>query len=580
MTASSARRLEASLALAALAGVAALRVGGPGVEAAVDVAVAALVRPAVALDRWGWLEHHAGAVQALGLALGLLGWAAARLGGRAGAVLVGGLLAAPLLGLLGLALGLAPGVLCAGLVALAMLDDSTPGPPSRGLLPAALAGLVAANGLTLLSSGPGDAQTPLELLAWLDGVPAPRLWPWLALGVFVLPSARQASVFPAAVGGIAAAILVQWVVGRDGGAVLGAVPVAFAVVGVALASPRPLRPLVGAVAAGLLGLLHVAATDFLGCDAVRGQPTVQVLSEDAGAFAVQPVPGGVVASFRDRGVLERLGHDGAKVLIDPTDLRLPAWDQQRSQGLLARTAYPEELGRDPQGRVHAFVELPGADTTALLLLDEATGEVLDARQGSGRCFVSSWVWRDGEALAGCEWNGRVLRFAPDEGRWFDPLDVPGGELEELLVDEDGSLLTVGLWSSPWLRRLAADGTEQDRARVGTFAWGLAQGGGSLHVARFHGWQVRHIDGALDRTGASAVGYGVRALAWAPKHGRLLAASGYDGHLYAAASGARTRSLRLGGWLRDVDVEEDGRHAVVGGVCGVLRVDLDAWLSGG
>ena len=37
-------------------------------------------------------------------------------------------------------------------------------------------------------------------------------------------------------------------------------------------------------------------------------------------------------------------------------------------------------------------------------------------------------------------------------------------------------------------------------------------------------------------------------------------------------------MRIGGWVRDIDLAEEGRIAVFGGLCGVFVLDLDAWLG--
>ncbi len=570
-----------------------------------------LVRPALALDRWGLLEHSPVGVQATGLLLGGAFWGLLEIAERRPAV-ARGLLTLALLplaaGLWLLALGMAPafvvGLILGPALALALrpaahhpvdpVESSRPRADrlARGAL-ALGAGLVAANALTLLTSGPGDAQTPLELLVWLDGLPAPRLWMGAAAASLLwLDAPRRRWAWFAAAAAWAGATLLSMALPPPGlddplrNALLAApdvVPAALLLAALLLVDGPPHRARLAALLlCPLLALVHVATRDVLGCEAVRADPRLSVLSERPGGFAVQSVPGGAFASFRDDGVIERLGLDGSRVVVDPTDLDLDAWAGQRSSGLPGRTAHPEELGLDPQGRVHAFVELPGdVPAMALMLLDQASGDVLEARQGEGGCFVSSWVQAGDVALAGCEWNGRLLRFAPERGLWFDPLSTGGGELEELVRDPtDGSLLTVGLWSSPWLRRLdPVDGAVIARARVWTFAWGLTLDDEQRPwVAGFHSRRLRRFDRSLSPQRRADVGYSVRSLAWSGPQAAVLAASGYDGHLYAVDAELRSHRLRLGGWLRDVDVEPDGRHALVVGMCGVLRVDLDRWLG--
>ena len=55
----------------------------------------------------------------------------------------------------------------------------------------------------------------------------------------------------------------------------------------------------------------------------------------------------------------------------------------------------------------------------------------------------------------------------------------------------------------------------------------------------------------------------------------------DGHLYAVDTAQRlpTERVRVGGWVRDLALAQDGLHAYAAGYCGVVEVDLVGWLGG-
>jgi hypothetical protein len=174
---------------------------------------------------------------------------------------------------------------------------------------------------------------------------------------------------------------------------------------------------------------------------------------------------------------------------------------------------------------------------------------------------------------------------PVRGALLDRTPIDGaGEMEELLVAPDGSYLSVSLWTSPRLVRIDPDAAAVTAdAWVGGFNWALEASSdwSRLYLGRFHARQILELDArTLEPLRTHRVGYGVRSIEVSERHGRVLAASTYDGRLYAVdPSGARaTERLRLGGWVRDMALAEGGRSLVAGGLCGVMRVDLDAWLG--
>jgi len=558
-----------------------------GVAARLEhAAVQLLVGPAVQLDRLGGLEHDPVLLQIEALAVaagaGLL-WRATSERPRARLAMrwVLGLPAlAAVAAVAGVGAGLAPGMFviaaCFTVVGAVLggrgaVRGAGPG-PGRGAERGAgrwiaLVGgaLVLANGATMLASGPGDAPTPLGLAQLLGRT-----------GLHATPlAAGAAGIVVATVAGLAAG----WFGGRPIPR-LGTDPLETARRGVVVA------------AAGLVALGYTAVTGFLGCDDVRAHEAVESLLDASGSFAVEAVPGppedAAFVAFREQGVVARIGlRTRSSTFLAVRDLPLDAYDGQvEEEG--TRFGFPEELGTRPGGPVHAFVEVPRAEaTTALLLLDPATGDVVRTWERSGACFVSSWAWDAGRGLgvAGCEWWGDVMEHDPEAGRVLERRTIDGaGEMEELLVAPDGSWLAVSLWTSPDLVRIDPDaGRVVDRRYVGGFNWALAPSTSwdRLYLGRFHARGILELDAAtLAPIRTHRVGYGVRALAVDDRHGRLLAASTYDGRLYAVDPDGdeETERLRLGGWVRDIALAEGGRSLIAGGICGVLRVDLDAWLG--
>jgi hypothetical protein len=550
---------------------------------------------AVGADQLGLVEHDAFLVQshaligglALFLAAGAIDRGAESRARSALGAAFGFLIGVPallaVLATIGLGALLAPEVFVFGIVggfaAITLkwtgpvIEPSRTGLPPYGRVPAEalraaiLVGvaLLVANGLTLLTSGPGDRPTPLAFQAIAD-----VLWN---------PGPVASAALAAGLGAIAGFVLLR----------RGLMPLP-------LLSPQPLRcagRLLVPLFAGVAALVHVATTGHGDCESVIAQPEVRLVSDLPGTFALQPVPGGVIVSFRDRGVLARIGDDGSLSVVDVADIPLKVWERLEAateeSDDRSRIGYPEELGLDPAGRVHAFVEIPtGEGDMVLLLLDAATGDVVQVHEDDDHCLVSSWAWDEprGRSIAGCEWIAEVMVFGPEGGALQSRMQFEGaGEMEELLVDpKDGTWLAVSLWTSPYLHRLdPSTGEIVDRAYVGSFNWGLTldEGAREIHLARFHARQILVLDAdTLEAKRTLSVGYGIRPIVLDPAHGRVLTASTYDGYLYAAdIAGVRpTERLRLGGLVRDIDLSPDGSTLYAGGACGVMAIDLDDWLD--
>lgn len=594
--------------------------------------VQAVLWPFILLDRaTRLLPHKPLDVLLRGALLGVLALGLARLADRdnkpaivAVEVLLGlpGLLVA--LAVLGAGLGLAPPVVIGCLVAAAFgVMAGLPGgglvdPPASGLprrmtvrVPLLLgAGLAVGAAASVFAAGPGDAQVPIDVVAALEGLMPPAALPWVVGGAMVgaarllrPPAEEIRAGHPEAAAAVLAALAVGAITawwapsGHGTGWGLAAAPLAAgsATVGSAWSAgglPRPhWRPTrllllaIAPLAAAAAGVVHVAATGFLGCEAVVAHPAVTRIDPTPGTFAVQPVPadrggppgGAVVVALRDAEEVRWIPLGGGEPVVhDLEALPLLAWD-----GVVApmKNAYPEELGLDPTGTVHVWVEVPPpGDMRVRLLIDGATGALEQADELPDTCFVSSWLYDAPRrrAALGCEWEGELMI---DGDRGIERTRVAGaGEIEELIVDpsQDHGWLAVSLWSHPWLARIDPDAlTVTDRRFIGSFVWGLAadHGAGLVAVPRFVAGQVLLLDAAtLSVERSVRAGWGLRPIVKQPG-GPWLTASTYDGWLYAIDEAPRPDRLRLGGWVRDLDLL-DHDTLIAGGACGVMRVDLD------
>lgn|GEM_PF-1897744 len=587
--------------------------------------VQAVLWPFVLADTTEMLPHKPFKVVLQGLGTGLLGWFIARWADRghtSARVLFDVVFAAPSLlvvcAITGAGLALAPpvvlGCLAAGVFGIitARSEGSPTAPRPLSGLPAGPARwiLLGAAGLgftlagTVLASGPGDSQVPFAALAALEGSLPAVSWSWLvsagALGLLFLSKPRGARAGAVLVAGALGVVVTLVFVagtapeGQGLRRALAAVPLPLVTAALGSRLSFHTQPALSwrptlwvlrlglPLAAALLGILHTATTGFLGCEQVYEHDAVTVLSREPGAFAVQPIPasaGGpaVVVAFRDAETLRLIPlAGGAVVEHDLNDLPLSAWEQAPPP---LRNAYPEELGLDPQGRVHIWVEVPPpGDERVRLLMDASTGEILDVRELPDACFVSSWLWDGDRAVSGCEWEGDLMI---EQGDTLTRASVDGaGELEELVQAPDGTgWFAVSLWSHPYLVKIdPATLTTIARTFVGSFNWGLGADPAShvLAVPRFIAGQVLFVDADTLRPRSSVrAGWGLRPIVKAPQ--AWLTASTYDGTLYAVhEQRGLVGQLRLGGWVRDIDLLDE-RTLVAGGMCGVMTVDLEEWL---
>lgn len=458
------------------------------------------------------------------------------------------------------------------------LEQRVGGDPASLILFTALAILV---GLVLAA----PTRRALSLMVWE---------PWLAalLGALLGALATQRpgdGEFLAAVCALSAAIaLAGSALGAAGAAVL------------PLLSPHPLRA-AGRLALPLLAALGTAAytvsTGLLGCDAVRADPRIELLLSHNGAVSLAPSEGvhpALFVAFPSEGLVTRLSFKGGTdrgVDINrlPTEILDPVLTGLRLEAKLLSSASDEEvlLLASPQAGP------PGADSElgygVGIAIDSLTSLPLDTAVTVDSCDPGSWAWHPYHSLGlvGCRDRGEVAMYEPTLHRFIAQQSIPSvPDASSLLVDPiDGSLLLLPRTGSPFLVRY-------DLTSSSTLAWRFVGAGnhdlaqdidGDLYLPRFLSRQVLVLAGEeLLPARSLAAGPGLVLARPVLSTDTLLAVSALNGALYALdmAGEQEPRQLRLGGLVRDLRISADGSRAFAAGMCGVLAIDLDAWLDDG
>ena len=459
-------------------------------------------------------------------------------------------------------------------------------------------------------------EAPSRLALALDGgsgLTGPGILPWVfgllvVLLLVLAPTTRRAMALmtwepwvAAATGGVLAGLVLAFV--RDPEAGRAAMPLGCSLgfLGTLMAgagipwfprlSPHPVRA-VGRLglplAASLAVVTHVAATGFFGCRAVEEDPRVSFLTRQPGAvdlaLAVGGSPGLLIAFGAD-GHLVRLGLDGRTTyVVEGSTLPL---DALRDGGGRVR---PVRLGRAPKGRVFLLASVERPDThaaTVLVELDPDDAHPIAISETDEVCRPASWGWNPILSLGvvGCADAGAVLLYEPTMAAFIAREELRGmPEFSSLAIDPaDGSMLALARRKSPFLVRI-------DLEERGPVAWqflGMSNRTlelddlGILRVARFLGRQILTFDLAgLDPADSRSAGFALGPMEDAPMHDRVVAASLLDGHLYAVDTVGRapTERLHVGGLVRALALGSDERTIYAAGMCGVMAVDLDAWLG--
>ncbi len=356
-----------------------------------------------------------------------------------------------------------------------------------------------------------------------------------------------------------------------------------------LLSGNPLRsvgrlwlPLVSAVAV----ILHILATGFLGCPRLGDDPRVSLLSDVPAPTAVTWTGGekpAVFAAWRGEGAVMRVD-------LTDGDVRVLGADSLQI-GELAGGARirPSLLGEGPGGRLFVLADVLQPDraaSTVLMELDPKDAGVLDIAEEPGDCEVATWGWNPllSVGIVGCRQSGDVLLYEPSMGEFIARQELVGSkEVQAVAIDPiDGAALTLARRKSPFLVRYDLEARSPRAWRfLGTGNLSLLLGDdGLVRVPRFLGRQVLSLDPVdLEPRATRHAGFALGPIEDAPAYGRVITASFMDGHLYAvdADNQLATERLRVGGWVRDLDLAGDGRTLYAAGMCGVLAVDLERWL---
>ena len=473
------------------------------------------------------------------------------------------------------------------------------------------AGISAILAVSALGGVPFE-QAPLKLARTLERStlgPAALTWlfaPVVLVVVLLAPHTRRAFTrmswepwLAGLVGLVGAASIIGQVrgmeAGRDAaplGFALGFLGASLAAAGVPwlpLLSANPLRsvgrlwlPLVSAVAV----ILHLLATGFLGCPTLVDDPRIKLLSD-------VPAPSAVAWTGGERpAVFAAWKGEGAVMRIDLTDgdVRvLGAASLQVGQGSGGARVRPSLLGEGPDGHLFVLSDVlrDGRPASTMLMeLDPSDAGLLALAEESGDCEVATWGWNPllNVGIVGCRQSGDVLLYEPSMGEFIARQELVGSrEVQAVAVDPiDGAALTLARRKSPFLIRYDLEARKPRAWRfLGTGNFSLLLGDdGLLRVPRFLGRQVLSLDPVtLEPLATRHAGFALGPIEDAPAYGRVVTASFMDGHLYAVDAGNErpTERLRVGGWVRDLDLGGDGRTLFAAGMCGVMAVDLEAWL---
>ena len=462
--------------------------------------------------------------------------------------------------------------------ALTLLEDMIGGKPET-------IGLYSALTLLCLVLLAGPTRRALSLMTW-----EPPLAALLGSGL-MLGGAPDAYADMAATPALGAAVaLTGCALGGAGAATL------------PLLTPHPLRAacqLVLPLVACLSSCPLILATGLLDCDAVRADPRIEVILAHRGATALEPSEGvhpSLFVGFPDEGLITRISFKGGAdrgVDLDklPIEILAPSLNGLSLRSQLLGTAGPDEI------LVLATGELPSPESGAknssidngvLIAIDSLTSLPLDTAVTMDSCVPASFAWHPFHALAlvGCGDRGELAMFEPTLHRFIAQQTIPSvPEVGSLLVDlADGTLLLLP-------RRRGAFLVRYDLTSSKTLGWRFIGGGnhdlsqdidGSIYLPRFLSRHVLVLEGDELRTQRTLPGVLGMHMA-RPVLGTdiLLTASQLTGRLYGLdmTGESPTRSLRVGGLLRDVRISADSSRAFTAGMCGVLAIDIQGWLDG-
>jgi len=367
-------------------------------------------------------------------------------------------------------------------------------------------------------------------------------------------------------------------------------------------SANPIRSvgrLYALLLAALMALGFALSTGFLGCSTVADDSRIETLVRSPSAAAVEWVEGNLepaaFVALPNDDALMRVGipsGDTRVVTLGALPLEAlrvnpsaygegPAADQGLPQVI------PTEFGRDGHGQPFMLYALSDGSHSGVVELDVDTGAALSFTEDPDACTPGSWAWHPTLRLGviGCSDKPELALYESSLGKTIARQALTSGRaLGATSVDpRTGALLALAPGRSPFLLRLDV---QTGRPRGWRFL-GMANRAltvdatGMAHVPRFLGRTMLSMDSqSLGPVLVGRAGLASSAVAVSQKHARVLSVSTLDGHMYASRPGEprKAERIRVGGYVRDLTVSDDGSTALVAGFCGVLAVDLDRWLG--
>jgi hypothetical protein len=344
----------------------------------------------------------------------------------------------------------------------------------------------------------------------------------------------------------------------------------------------------------------VLGNGLLDCGSVRSDPHIEVVMSHPGAKALEPNEGvhpSLFVSFPDKGLVTRTSFKGGTDRgVDlsklPGDILDSSLDGITLRSQFLATVGPDEVLVLATG---SSDKLPQAEDNAsafsngvLIAIDSLTALPIDTAVTTDDCAPSALAWHPFHSLAvvGCSDRGEIAMYEPTLHRFIAQQSIPSvPEVGSLLIDPaDGTLLLLPRKNGAFLVRY-------DLTSSKTLSWRFVGGGnhdisqdidGALYLPRFLSRHVLVLEGeGLDTKKTLSGPLGMHMARPVLGTDTLLTASSLTGRIYALdmLGEQPAQSLRLGGFLQDLQVSPDGSRAFSAGMCGVLSIDLKAWLDG-
>jgi hypothetical protein len=341
------------------------------------------------------------------------------------------------------------------------------------------------------------------------------------------------------------------------------------------------RRLLGALVPWTAAAALVTAHGFLfgawDCGKVDRDTRVTVLAQDIGGFAAVPMGDYVVASRRRAGELVVVGREGGVWRTPVTDWfpDRPDADQLRPEALLpVGDGLVLVLANSPSPGVDAgaaIVDVASRQAVAAvpeLECTEATDAVLSADAAVVYLACPGWTGAGGTHV------GSIERRRVSDLTLVDRTMLPGYGIDRLVATPSGRQIlgaNPGRTALAWLE-IDPDGSLGAGVRgqtINDIVLDIAVAGdGVVRATRYLRGDV--VELGADRlmpTGATRIGWGARALLC--DEAGCAAASSITGRLERLDG---TSSIPLGGHVRRLVPDADGRFGLAASDCGIVRFE--------